>query len=98
VFVVIRTNIWRIKNLEFRIWWRVRPLPMRVNLRWRSGNRQSIAPFGRMFLPVAMVLGLTGGSYILGPAVSERHALPTQLDIGKGFGGQVGGRGATCPT
>jgi hypothetical protein len=73
VFVVIRTNIWRIKNLEFRIWWRVRRLPMRVNLRWRSGHRAGRArlsetagssaihaAFGRMFLPLAMVLGLTG--------------------------------------
>jgi len=26
-----------------------------------------------------MVLGLIGCSYVLGPAVSERHALPTRL-------------------
>jgi len=68
----------------------VRQTPMRVNLRWRSDDRagrarpaaagphdhrQPIALFGRMLLPLAMVLGLTGCSYVLGPAVSERHAL-----------------------
>jgi hypothetical protein len=37
-------------------------------------HRQPITPFGRMLLPLATVLDLTGCSYVLGPAVSERHA------------------------
>jgi len=59
---------------------------MRVNIRWRSGDRagrarpaaagpqnhrQTIAPLGRMLLSLATVLGLTGCSYVLGHAVSE---------------------------
>jgi len=32
-----------------------------------------------MLLPLATVLGRTGCSYVLGPAVSERHALPARL-------------------
>jgi len=31
-----------------------------------------------MLLALATVLGLTGWSYVLGAAVSERHALPAQ--------------------
>jgi hypothetical protein len=33
-----------------------------------------------MLLPLATVLGLTGCSYVLSPAVSERHALPATVD------------------
>src|SRR5882724_1626536 len=64
---------------------------MRVNIRWRSveragralsprplDHRQSIAPLGPMLLALATVLGQTGCSYVLGPAVSERRALPTR--------------------
>jgi len=40
--------------------------------------REPIAPLGRMLFAVATVLGLTGCSYVLGPAVSERHALPAR--------------------
>jgi len=41
-------------------------------------HRQPIAPFSRMVLPVVMVLCLMGCGYVLGPAVSERHALPAR--------------------
>jgi hypothetical protein len=33
-----------------------------------------------MLLPLATVLGLTGCSYVLGPAVWERHTLPATID------------------
>jgi hypothetical protein len=89
VFVVIRTNIWRIKNLEFRIWRRVRRLPMRVNLRWRSGHRAGRARLSETAGSSAIHRPIwpnvfasrngsrpNRGSYVPGPAVSERHALP----------------------
>jgi hypothetical protein len=41
--------------------------------------RQPIASVGRMLLPLITVLGLAGCRYVLGPAVSERHALPARL-------------------
>jgi hypothetical protein len=44
-------------------------------------HRQSIAPLGPMLLALATVLGGTGYSYVLGPAVSERRALPTATKI-----------------
>jgi len=33
-----------------------------------------------MLLPLATVLGLIGSGYVLGPAVSERHALAATID------------------
>jgi len=84
---------------------------MRVNLRWRSGHRAGRARLSETAGSPAIHRPIwpnvfasrngsrpNRGSYVLGPAVSERLALPTQLDIGKGFGGQFGGRGATRPT
>jgi len=65
--------------------------PIRVKIMWRSGDRAGRARLsetagspatyprlGPMLLPLATVLGLTGCSYVLGPAVSERHALPAR--------------------
>jgi len=62
---------------------------MRVNLRRRSGDRAGRAslsesagssathpPLGPMLLPLATVLGLTGCSYVLGPAVRRLPDTP----------------------
>ncbi len=50
-----------------------------------------------MLLPLAMVLGLTGSSYVLGPAVSERHAL-VRLRVRTNSGVKVPiGQSTGCP-
>ena len=43
-----------------------------------AGSPATIASLGRMLLPLATVLRPTGCSYVLGPAVSERRALPAR--------------------
>jgi hypothetical protein len=48
-----------------------------------AGSSANIAPVGPMLLPLATVFGLTGYSYIVGAAVSERPALPASPDATK---------------
>ncbi len=67
----------------------IRQPPMRVNIKWRSGEGAGRArlsetagssanhrPVSPNAWPLATVLGLSGCSYVRDPAVSERRALP----------------------
>jgi hypothetical protein len=60
------------------------PAQGRARLSETAGSSATIAPIGPMLLLLATVLGLRGYSYILGPGVSERHALlPRSPDTAK---------------
>jgi len=57
---------------------------MRINLRRRSGHRGGRARLSVETAGSPAAHRLTGCSYVLGPAVSERHALPARpLDTTK---------------